>query len=124
MSVFQFYSLTEQEAFAFRNNPEICRVLLTACSSLATKLADVAGIYTPLTLEDEHVLQGAHRVFQAHTGYEYEGELDCLCKAAGLLSSDAGLLQGRIETLYREREPSVAEAEARAILEQWLRNQE
>jgi hypothetical protein len=117
---FQFYNAPDEDLERLRGNEAQCIAYLSACKPLATKLATVAGIYTPLTEEDERVLQGFHLVQQAHTGYEYEGRLERLCDSAGLLPSDAGLLAGRVESLFREKEPVIYQAEAIAIFEQWL----
>jgi hypothetical protein len=45
-----------------------------------------------------------------------------LCGQVGLLHSDVGLLGGRAQTLFQQREPVVYEAEAYSIIHQWLRN--
>jgi len=37
---------------------------------------------------------------------------------------DAGLLEGRVETLFQQREPVRYEAEADAMFHQWVRNKE
>jgi len=117
---FQFYRATNEDLERLRGDERQCIMLLRACKPLATKLATVAGVYTPLTEEDERVLQGFHLVQQAYTGYEYEGILDGLCDSAGLLHSDAGRLSGRVESLIRSREPLLYQAEAIALIEQWL----
>jgi hypothetical protein len=41
-----------------------------------------------------------------------------------LLPSDTGLLVGRVETLFRKLQPAVYQAEAVALMEQWLREQD
>lgn len=117
---FQFYRATNEDQERLRGDERQCIMLLRACKPLATKLATVAGVYTPLTEEDERLLQGFHLVQQAYTGYKYESILDGLCDSAGLLHSDAGLLSGRVESLFREREPLLYQAEAIALVEQWL----
>ena len=121
---FQFYAASDEEQERLRNNPEQCLMFLQACKALATKLATVAGIYTPLTEEDEEVLQSFHLVQQAYPGYEHEGKLDELCSRAGLLPSDTGLLVGRVETLFHERQPTIYQAEAIALMEEWLHEQD
>ena len=123
MAAFQFYALTSEQGEALRADRQAGKMLLLLSVSLAEKLARVAGIYTPLAAEDENILQGVHTVVQVYAGYVYEGELDVLCQLAGLCPSDLGLLSERIETLYREREPIVAEAEMIMLLEQWLAEQ-
>jgi hypothetical protein len=121
---FQFHAASDEDQEQLRGDPEQGIALLSACKPLADKLASDAGIYTPLTEEDEQALAGFHLVQQAYTGYEYESEFDELCHSAGLLPSDAGLLGGRVEALFREREPVVYQAEAIALMEQWLREQD
>ena len=53
---FQFYSETSEDLERLWGNEEQCIAYLRACQPLATKLATVAGVYTPLTEEDERVL--------------------------------------------------------------------
>ncbi|MBA2396999.1 MAG: hypothetical protein H0V70_30120 [Ktedonobacteraceae bacterium] len=117
---FQFHAASNEDLERLRGDTPQCIVLLSRSKPLASKLASDAGIYTLLTDEDEEVLQSFHLVQQAYTGYEYESAFDGLCNSAGLLPSDAGLLGGRIEVLFREREPTVYQAEAVALMEQWL----
>jgi hypothetical protein len=76
------------------------------------------------SIDDERLLQGFHLVQQSHEGYQHEGAFDQICQRAGLLHSDVGLLGGRVQTLFQTREPILYEAEAYAILHQWLRNKE
>ena len=121
---FQFHASSDEDEGRLRRNTQQCIVYLSASKPLANKLASVAGIYTPLTTEDEDMLQGFHLVQQAYTGYEYESAFDELCYSAGLLPSDAGLLEGRVEALFREREPAIYQAEAVAIMKQWLHDRE
>src|SRR6266851_3958229 len=99
MIPFQFYALSEEDQAALRANTRRCTALLRPCKPLADKLAA-----------------------QSFQSYRYEGAFDQLCQQAGLLHSDAGLLEGRVETLYRQREPALYEAETISTLEQWLRN--
>ena len=122
MIPFQFYALSEEDQAALRANTRRCTALLRPCKPLADKLAATGGIYTPLSQDDERLLQGFHLVAQSFQSYRYEGAFDQLCQQAGLLHSDAGLLEGRVETLYRQREPALYEAETISTLEQWLRN--
>ena len=91
---------------------------------LADKLAREGGICAPLSVDEERLLQAFHLVQQSHEGYRYEGAFDQLCQQVGLLHSDVGLLGGRVETLFAEREPALYEAEAYSIIHQWLRNKE
>jgi hypothetical protein len=121
---FEFYTMSEEDQAALRENPRRCVALLRPCKPLADKLAATGGIYAPLSVDDERLLQGFHLVQQSHEGYEYEGAFDQVCGQAGLLHSDVGLLGGRVQTLFAEREPVRYEAEAYALLHQWLRNKE
>ena len=118
---FEFYAMSEEDQAALRGNPRRCVALLRPCKPLANKLAATGGIYAPLSIDAERLLQGFHLVQQSHEGYRYEGAFDQLCGQAGLLHSDAGLLAGRVQTLFAEREPVLYEAEAYSILHQWLR---
>lgn len=124
MNTFAFWSLPEEQQADLRDDSGVCIRRLQACKQLATRMARDAGIYTPLSEQDEALLQGFHDVQQAHQGYIYEGVLDELCSAAGLLPSDAGLLAGRVQSLYQEREPVRYQAEAIALFEQWIRKKE
>ena len=124
MATFEFYAMSEKDQAALRENPRRCVALLRPCKPLADKLAREGGIYAPLSVDDERLLQAFHLVQQSHEGYQYEGAFDQLCGQAGLLHSDAGLLGGRVETLYRQREPALYKAETISILEQWSRNKE
>jgi hypothetical protein len=121
---FRFHALSEEDRAKLRGEERQCIETLRACQPLANKLATGAGIYTPLDADEEQRLQAFHEVTQAFEGYEYEGTFDWLSSQAGLLPSDIGLLTGRVETLYREREPAQAQAETIAILHQWLRRGE
>jgi hypothetical protein len=98
--------------------------LLRPCKPLADKLAGTGGIYAPLSVDDERLLQAFHLVQQSHEGYEHEGDFDQLYQRARLLHSDAALLAGRVQTLFQQREPVLYEAEAYSILHQWIRNRE
>lgn len=97
---FRFYALSEQERAALRRQERRCIEVLHACKSLASKLATVAGVYTPLDEVEEQVLQMFHEFAQAHEGEAYIGAFDLLCKQAGLLHSEVGLLEGRVEMLF------------------------
>jgi hypothetical protein len=124
MPAFEFYTSSEEEQAQLRGDPRRCVELLRACKRLADRLAGTSGIYTPLDAVDEGLLQGFHLVQQAYEGYEHEGAFDLLCQCAGLRHSDAGLLSGRVQTLFAEREPVRFDAESYMIIHQWLRNQE
>jgi hypothetical protein len=124
MAVFKFYMLSEEDQAALRENPRRCVALLRPCKPLADRLAGTGGIDASLSLDDERLLQGFHLVAQSFQSYQYEGAFDLLCQRAGLLLSTAGLLGGRVETLYRQREPALYEAETISVLEQWVRNKE
>ena len=124
MNPFRFHALSEEDRAKLRRDERQCIKALRACQPLANKLANSAGIYTPLDADEEQRLQAFHEVTQAFEGYEYEGASDWLSSQAGLRPSDIGLLTGRVETLYREREPAQAEAETIAMLHQWLRRGE
>jgi hypothetical protein len=119
---FEFYAMSEEDQAALRHNPRRCVALLRPCKPLADKLAATGGIYAPLSVDDERLLQGFHLVQQSHEGYRHEGAFDQLCGQAEPLHSDAGLLAGRVQTLFQQREPVLYEAEAYSILHQWLRN--
>lgn len=122
MAAFEFYAMSEGDQAALHENPRRCVALLRPCKPLADRLAREGGIYAPLSADDERLLQGFHLVQQAHQGYQYEGAFDQIRQRAGLLHSDVGLLGGRVQTLFAEREPVLYEAEAYAIIHQWLRN--
>jgi hypothetical protein len=122
MAPFAFYALSEEDQAALRDNPRRCVALLRPCKPLADKLAATGGIYAPLSVDDERLLQGFHLVAQSFQSYQYEGAFDQLCQRAGLLHSDVGLLGGRVETLFQQREPVIYEAEAHSMIQQWLRN--
>lgn len=124
MAAFEFYAMSKEDQAALRENQRRCVALLRPCKPLADKLAREGGIYAPLSVDDERLLQGFHLVQQSHEGYEYEGAFDQVCSRAGLLHSDVGLLGGRVQTLFAEREPVLYEAEAYSIIHQWLRNKE
>jgi hypothetical protein len=124
MAAFEFYAMPKEDQAALRENPRRCVALLRPCKPLADKLARTGGIYAPLSVDDERLLQGFHLVQQSHEGHQYEGAFDQICQRAELLHSDVGLLGGRIQTLFQQREPVLYEAEAYAILHQWLHNKE
>jgi len=121
---FQFGPATEKERAARREKQRQCVEILRACKPLTTRLATIHGIYTDLSPDDERLLQAFHWVVDAHQGDKYESTFDGLCSSAGLLHSDVGLLSGRLQTLYQQREPVLYEAEACALLHQWLRDRE
>src|SRR5690348_15640662 len=98
-----FHCATEEERTALRGDRQRCIEALRACKELANRLAVSAGIYTPLSPEDEALLQAFYRVQDSHAGYAYEGAFDQLRREAGLLPSDVGLLAGRAQTLLLER---------------------
>lgn len=122
MTAFEFYTMSQEDQATLRENPRRCVALLRPCKPLADKLAGTGGIYAPLSVDDERLLQAFHLVQQSHEGYQYEGSFDQVYSAAGLLHSDVGLLGGRVQTLFQQREPVLYEAEAYAILHQWLHN--
>lgn len=124
MAAFEFYAMSKEDQAALRENPRRCVALLRPCKPLADRLAATGGIYAPLSVDDERLLQGFHLVAQSHEGYLHERTFDQLSKQAGLLHSDVGLLWGRVQTLFQQREPVLYEAEAYVILHQWLRNKE
>ncbi len=124
MAPFEFYALSEEDQAALRQNPRRCVALLRPCKPLADRLAREGGVSAPLSVDGERLLQSFHLVQQSHEGYRYEGAFDQLCGQAGLLHSDVGLLGGRVQTLFQQREPVRYEAESYAILHQWPRNQE
>jgi hypothetical protein len=120
MNTFRFHALSEEGRAKLRRDERRCIEALRACQPLVSKLAREAGIYTPLDSDEEQRLQAFHEVSQAFEGPEYEGAFDRLRKQAGLRPSDVGLLTGRVETLYWEREPAQAQAEIIAMLHQWF----
>lgn len=124
MAAFAFYALSEEEQSALRQNPRRCVALLRPCKPLADQLAHEGGISAPLSMDDEQLLQGFHLIAQSFQSYQYESVFHQLCQQAGLLPSDVGLLSGRVETLYRQREPALYEAKIISALKQWSRNQE
>ncbi len=120
MAAFEFYMMSEDQA-ALRHNPHQSVALLRPCKPLADWLAANSGISARLNAGDERLLQSFHLVVQAHEGYRHEGAFDQLCQQAGLWHSDVGLLAGRVQTLFAQREPVRYEAEAYAVIHQWLR---
>jgi hypothetical protein len=124
MAAFEFYLMSEEDQVALRDDLRQSVALLRPCKLLANRLASSGGISTPLNADDERLLQGFHLVAQAYEGYRHEGAFDRLCQEAGLWHSDVGLLAGRVQTLFAEREPVRYEAEAYAVIYQWLRNRE
>jgi len=124
VAAFEFYAMPEEDQAALRGNPRRCVALLRPCKPLADKLAVTEALYAPISLDHDLLLQSFHLVQQSHEGYQYERAFDQLSQQAGLLHSDVGLLWGRVQTLFQQREPVLYEAEAYAILHQWLRNKE
>jgi len=124
MATFEFYAMSEEDQADLRGNQRRCVALLRPCKPLADRLAQEGGIYALLSVDDERLLQAFHLVQQSHEGYQYEGAFDQLSQQAGLLHSDVRLLWGRVQTLFQQREPVLYEAEAYAVLHQWLRNKE
>ncbi len=112
--------------FGEGGNPHRCMKVLSACRELATRLGTIGGIDTPLSEQDEAVLQGFHWVLDAHSSHvgQYDGAFEQLCHLAGLRPSDRGLLSGRIRRLYQMREPVQYEAEVHALIRQWMLNSE
>lgn len=94
----------------------ICTPVMIKCG--------MSGISTLLDAADERVLQGFHLVQQAFEGPQYEASFGLLCHQAELRHSDAGLLAGRVQTLFAEREAVRYEAEANATIHQWLCSKE
>src|SRR6266704_1049697 len=76
MATFEFCAMSEQDQAALRDNPRRCVALLRPCKPLADKLAGTGGIYAPLSVDDERLLQAFHLVQQSHEGYQYEGAFD------------------------------------------------
>src|SRR5260370_40772595 len=113
MATFDFGEASEEARAALRGNPHRCMEFLSACRELATCLGTTGGIDTPLSEQDEAVLQGFHRVLDAHTGHigQYDGAFEHLCRLAGLRPGDEGLLSGLIRRLYQVRKPCADEAE-------------
>jgi hypothetical protein len=103
MVVFKFYALSEEDQAALRQNPRRCVALLRPGKPLADKLAREGGISTPLSVDDELMLQAFHLVQQSHEGVHYEGAFDQLCQQAQLLHSDVGLLAGRVQTFVKSQ---------------------
>jgi hypothetical protein len=114
MDEFHFGSASDEERQALRDDPARCVALLSACQELAAQMAHSGlGIYSPLDARDEALLQGFHRVQDAHAGQvgACEGAFEQLCSQAGLRHSDVGLLDGRLHRLYQEFHPVAYEAE-------------
>jgi hypothetical protein len=124
MKRFSFYELPPASQEQLRADRARCILLLRQCRDLAAKLASVAGIYTPLTAQDEEALQGFHLVAQAYEQERYSLLFEELRQSAGLLPSDVGLLAGRVETLFYERDPERATREATALINNWLSGSE
>ncbi len=126
MAPFDFGEASEEARAALRGNPHRCIEFLSACRELATRLGTTGGIDTPLSERDEAVLQGFHRVLDAHTSHvsQYDGAFEQLCRRAGLRPSDRGLLSGRIRRLYQMREPVQYEADVNMIIRQWMLDSE
>jgi hypothetical protein len=126
MAPFDFGEASEEGRATLRGNPRQCMELLAACRELARRLGTTGCIDTPLSEQDEAVLQGFHRVLDAHTSHigQYDGAFEQLCHLAGLRPSDRGLLSGRIRRLYQMREPVQYEAEVHALIRQWMLDSE
>ncbi len=126
MATFDFGEASEEARAALRGNPHRCMKVLSACRELATRLGTTSGIDTPLSEQDEAVLQGFHWVLDAHTCRlgQYDGAFEQLCRLAGLRPSDRGLLSGRIRRLYQAREPVQYAAEIHALIRQWMLDSE
>ncbi len=126
MAPFDFGEASEEARAALRGNPRRCLEVLSACRELATRLGTTSGIDTPLSEQDEEVLQGFHWVLDAHTSHvgQYDGAFEQLCRWAGLRPSDRGLLGGRIRKLYQAREPVQYAADVHALIRQWMLNSE
>ena len=126
MAPFDFGEASEEARATLRSDPHRCLEFLSACRELATRLGTTGGIDTPLSEQDEAVLQGFHRVLDAHTGHvgQYDGAFEQLCRLAGLRPSDRGLLSGRIRRLYQARDPVQYEADVRALIRQWMLDSE
>ncbi|HEY6410691.1 MAG TPA: hypothetical protein VIY29_24830 [Ktedonobacteraceae bacterium] len=58
MATFAFYAMSEEDQAALRENPRRCVALLRPCKPFADKLAATGGIYAPLSVDDERLLQG------------------------------------------------------------------
>ncbi len=126
MAPFDFGEASEEARAALRGDPHWCMEFLSACRELATRLGTIGGIDTPLSEQDETVLQGFHRVLDAHTSHigQYDGAFEQLCCLAGLRPGDRGLLSGRIRRLYQMREPVQYEADVHALIRQWMLDSE
>jgi len=126
MVPFDFSEASEEARAALRGNPRRCLEVLSACRELAARLGMTGGIDTPLSEQDEAVLQGFHRVLDAHSSHigQYDGAFEQLCRLAGLRPGDRGLLSGRIRRLYQAREPVQYEAEVHALIRQWMLDSE
>ena len=102
---FKFYTLSEEDQDALRQNTPRCMALMRPCKPLADWLAATGGVLALLSLDDERLLQGFHLVAQAFGGHRYEGMFDRLRRQAELWHSDVGLRSGRVEALFAEHEP-------------------
>ncbi len=126
MVPFDFGEASEEARAALRGDPHRCMEFLSACRELATRLGTTGGIDTPLSEQDEAVLQGFHWELDAHTSRlgQYVGAFEQLCRRAGLRPSDRGLLSGRLRRLYQMREPVQYEADVHAFIRQWMLDSE
>lgn len=126
MTPFDFSEASEESRAAVRGDPHRCIEFLSACRELATRLGTTGGIDTPLSEQDEIVLQGFHWVLDAHSSHfgQYDGAFEQLCRLAGLRPGDGGLLSGRIRRLYQMREPVQYEAEVYTLIRQWMLDSE
>src|SRR6266852_6539616 len=126
MAPFDFGEASEEARAALRSTSHRCIELLSACRELAIRLGTTGGIDTPLSEEDEAVLQGFHWVLDAHSSHvgQYDGAFEQLCRLAGLRPGDVGLLSGRLRRLCQAREPVQYEAEVHALIRQWVLNSE
>jgi hypothetical protein len=124
MPTFALYASSEEEQAHLRCESQRCVELLRGCQPLAEKLAATGGLSAPLDGGDERVLQDFHLVQQAFAGSGDKGDFERLCRQAGLRERMTGVLAGRVQTLYQEREPVLYEAEAYAIIYQWHLNKQ
>ena len=66
MAAFAFYAMSEEDQAALWENSRRCVSLLRPCKPLADRLAVTGGIYAPLSVDNERLLQGFHLIAQSH----------------------------------------------------------
>lgn len=116
MKPFRFYTITNEERRSLQADQSRGLEIVQTALPVARRLATTGGIYAPIHPEDEACLQNMHLLIQAYDTPLLEDILAKLYKVAALRSSDVGILTGRIQELFLQREPERALAELGTLL--------